>query len=46
MRKTVEALNKDGELPELYFANSEVHNHNTPLGWGQSLLIVAMTMEE
>lgn len=46
MRKTVEALNKDGELPELYFANSDVHNHNTPLGWGQSLLIVAMTLEE
>lgn len=46
MRKTVEVVNEKGELPELYYANSEQHNENTPLGWGQSLMIVAMTMEE
>ncbi|MBW2968295.1 glycoside hydrolase family 15 [Candidatus Woesearchaeota archaeon] len=42
MRKTLEVVNKDGELPELYYANSDEHNENTPLGWGQSLLVVAM----
>ncbi|MBU2561069.1 MAG: glycoside hydrolase family 15 [Nanoarchaeota archaeon] len=43
MRKTLEVLNDKGELPELYFANTDEHNENTPLGWGQSLLVVAMT---
>ncbi|MBN1544777.1 glycoside hydrolase family 15 [Candidatus Woesearchaeota archaeon] len=45
MRKTLEVLNGKGELPELYFANTAKHNENTPLGWGQSLLVVAMTQE-
>jgi len=46
MRKTLEVLNDKGELPELYYANSDVHNENTPLGWGQSLLVVAMCEEQ
>jgi len=46
MRKTLDVVNTQGELPELYYADSETHNENTPLGWGQSLLIVAMTQEE
>jgi phosphorylase kinase alpha/beta subunit len=33
MRKTLEVLNDKGELPELYL----------PLGWGQSLMVVALT---
>lgn len=41
MRKTIEAMNEEGELPELYFANSVVYNENTPLGWGQALYLVA-----
>ena len=45
MRKTLEVLNDKGELPELYYANTAEHNENTPLGWGQSLMIVAMTGE-
>jgi phosphorylase kinase alpha/beta subunit len=33
-------------LPELYFSNSHEYNENTPLGWSESLFIVAMqTME-
>jgi phosphorylase kinase alpha/beta subunit len=43
MRKTLEVLNDKGELPELYFANTNEHNENTPLGWGQSLMVVALT---
>ncbi len=45
MRKTLEVLNEKGELPELYYAESGEHNENTPLGWGQSLLVVAMSKE-
>lgn len=29
-------------LPELYFSNSEEYNENTPLGWSESLFIVAL----
>lgn len=29
-------------IPELYFSNSPEYNENTPLGWGESLFIVAM----
>lgn len=42
VRKTMEAANANGEMPELYYANSEQHNENTPLAWGQSMSIVAI----
>lgn len=42
MRKTVEAMNEKGELPELYFADSSDHNENSPLGWAQALFLVMM----
>jgi phosphorylase kinase alpha/beta subunit len=41
MRKSVEVLNEKNEMPELYFANSDVYNENSPLGWGQAMLLVA-----
>lgn len=41
MRKTMEVMNDKGELPELYFGESEIYNENTPLGWGQALVLVA-----
>jgi phosphorylase kinase alpha/beta subunit len=41
LEKTKSAMNEHGELPELYFANSSQHNENTPLGWAQSLYLVA-----
>jgi len=41
MLKTVQAQNDKGELPELYFGQSALYNENTPLGWAQSLFIVA-----
>ena len=34
-------LTKKG-IPELYFSNSRKHNANTPLGWSESLFIVAL----
>lgn len=42
MRMCVSAINEKGELPELYFAGSENHNENSPLGWAQSLFLVMM----
>ena len=44
LKKTISVMNEDGELPELYYAGSDEHNENTPLGWGQSLAIVAVLM--
>ncbi len=41
-RKTLEAMNENGEMPELYYGNTDRHNENTPLAWGQALCIVAM----
>ncbi len=42
VRKTMEAANEEGEMPELYYGNSEEYNENTPLAWGQSLCVVAI----
>ncbi|RLE47762.1 glycoside hydrolase family 15, partial [Candidatus Woesearchaeota archaeon] len=44
LKKTKEALNDRGELPELYFANSEKHNENIPLAWSMSLKLVAESL--
>jgi phosphorylase kinase alpha/beta subunit len=41
LAKTKQALNKQGELPELYYAKSREHNENTPLAWAMSLMTVA-----
>lgn len=41
LQKTYGAMNERDELPELYFADSDKHNENTPLGWSQALLMVA-----
>lgn len=42
MMKTLDAMNDNDELPELYFAGSEEHNENTPLGWAQAMFLVAV----
>lgn len=36
------ALDTPDGIPELYFSNSEKFNDNTPLGWSESLFIVAL----
>jgi len=40
MRQALNVVNKKGEMPELYYANSNLHNENSPLGWSQALFIV------
>lgn len=42
MMKTLEAMNYRGELPELYYANSNLYNDNCPLGWAQAMHLVAL----
>ena len=42
MRLAVNAINEKGELPELYFAGTDEHNENSPLGWSQALFLVMM----
>ncbi len=34
--------NAKGEIPELYFSHSDKSNENSPLGWAESLFIVAI----
>jgi GH15 family glucan-1,4-alpha-glucosidase len=41
LEKSLAAMNAHGELPELYYAATGVHNENTPLAWAQSLFVVA-----
>lgn len=41
------AVAPDGAVPELFYSNSTTHNDNSPLGWSESLFIVALhTMNE
>jgi phosphorylase kinase alpha/beta subunit len=42
LHKTIAAMNSEGELPELYFSNTDLHNENTPLGWSQALYLIAV----
>jgi phosphorylase kinase alpha/beta subunit len=44
-KELVEVLIKNDTpkgLPELYFSNSKKYNENTPLGWSESLFVVAL----
>jgi phosphorylase kinase alpha/beta subunit len=42
--KAILAQNNHGEVPELYFSNSDKTNENTPLGWSESLFVVMLRM--
>ena len=41
IKQELQTLTKDG-VPELYFSNSPKHNENNPLGWSESLFIIAL----
>ena len=41
-KKARDTINDRGEIPELYFSNSKKYNENSPLGWAESLFIVAL----
>ncbi|MBM3261534.1 glycoside hydrolase family 15 [Candidatus Kaiserbacteria bacterium] len=42
LEKAKQTVTKDGKVPELYYSNSTKYNDNTPLGWSESLFIVAL----
>lgn len=42
LRKAKETVTEEGLIPELYFSNSEKPNGNTPLGWAESMYVVAL----
>ncbi len=37
-----QALDHEGKLPELYYSHSDLPNENNPLGWAESLFIIAL----
>lgn len=40
--KATATVTKDGKIPELYFSHSNEANENTPLGWSESMYVVAL----
>ncbi|MBU0536760.1 MAG: glycoside hydrolase family 15 [Nanoarchaeota archaeon] len=42
IEKTLDAMNDNDELPELYYADSDEHNENSPLGWAQAMFLQAV----
>ena len=36
------AKDPEGKMPELYFSQTDVPNENNPLGWSESLMIIAL----
>jgi phosphorylase kinase alpha/beta subunit len=42
LRKAKGTVTPDGLVPELYFSNENVPNDNTPLGWAESMYVVAL----
>ncbi|MEK7208745.1 MAG: glycoside hydrolase family 15 protein [Patescibacteria group bacterium] len=42
LAKAKKTVTKDGIIPELYLSNSTRYNDNAPLGWSESLFIVAL----
>lgn len=41
-QKAMATIDSVGDIPELYYSNSEHHNENSPLGWSESMFIVAL----
>jgi len=41
LQKAIFVDTKHGQ-PELYYSNTEKYNENTPLGWAESLFIIAL----
>lgn len=42
LRQARNTVTSNGEIPELYFSQSPVPNDNTPLGWAESIYVVAL----
>jgi GH15 family glucan-1,4-alpha-glucosidase len=42
LEKARYALDAEGKLPELYFSHTDIPNENNPLGWSESLYVIAL----
>jgi phosphorylase kinase alpha/beta subunit len=42
VQRMLQTVDDKGEIPELYFSHSEKYNENAPLGWAESLFLVAL----
>jgi len=42
LEEAKKTVTKEGTIPELYLSNSTKYNDNNPLGWSESLFIVAL----
>ncbi len=42
LRRAKGAVTEDGKVPELYFSHTDKPNENTPLGWAESMYVVAL----
>jgi phosphorylase kinase alpha/beta subunit len=42
LRRAKKAVTPDGKVPELYYSNTDKPNENTPLGWAESMYVVAL----
>ncbi|MBT8282890.1 MAG: hypothetical protein KJO86_04055 [Muriicola sp.] len=42
LRRAKNTVTFDGKIPELYFSNTDKPNENTPLGWAESMYVVAL----
>ncbi len=42
LRRAKGAVTEDGTVPELYYSHTGTPNENTPLGWAESMYVVAL----
>jgi GH15 family glucan-1,4-alpha-glucosidase len=42
LRKAKGTVTRDGKVPELYYSHTNQPNENTPLGWSESMYVVAL----
>lgn len=42
LRKAKATVTPDGKVPELYYSHTDKPNENTPLGWAESMYVVAL----
>jgi GH15 family glucan-1,4-alpha-glucosidase len=42
LRKAKGTVTADGKVPELYYSHTDTPNENTPLGWSESMYVIAL----
>ena len=42
LRRAKKTVTPEGKVPELYYSNTDKPNENTPLGWAESMYVIAL----